>query len=126
LLLLGKGRAWLDDASLEIVSEETPATAAELPTAGGIVEDPPQPFFVPWLALVVVALGLFGLSQLKPGPVQRFAFRFSFAYWLLYNLPAPLDALLPVVGSYLSGAWDAGVDRAVRWTAPTCWASSER
>src|SRR5262245_5322877 len=77
----------------------------------------PQPFFVWWLWLPVIAFVLFGLSQSKLGVVQRIAFRFSFAYWLLYSLPQPIATLIPIYGIRLSKLYDSLVDKAVRWTA---------
>lgn len=117
LLVLGKGKAWLDDASLEVVTDDTPATGAALPALTGTAVDAPQPFFVPWLLLVVVTLVLFALSQTKSSIGQRIAFRFSLAYWLLYNLPSPLGSLIPVWGYRLTSIYEAGVDKVVRWTA---------
>jgi hypothetical protein len=48
---------------------------------------------------------------------QRIAFRFSFAYWLLYSLLHPFDSLIPVYGYRLSGLYNSLVDKGVRWTA---------
>jgi hypothetical protein len=117
LLVLGKGKAWLDDASLEVVSENTPATGAAIAPLMGASEGPPQPFFVWWLLLVVAALALFALSQTKPSSVQRIAFRFSLAYWLLYNLPAPINFIVPVWGNHVAQLYEVGVDKVVRWAA---------
>jgi uncharacterized membrane protein YphA (DoxX/SURF4 family) len=77
----------------------------------------PQPFFVRWLWLPVVALVLFGLSQTNLGLVQRIAFRFSFAYWLLYSLPQPLSTLIPIYSFRLSKLYNSWVDKGVRWIA---------
>jgi hypothetical protein len=158
LLLVGKGKAWIDDATLEVVSETTEATARKIPeerqkavaapSAGNRPSEAqrnssaaqrtpseaqrkmaqaiskaalqkPQPFFVAWLWLPVIALVLFGLSQTKLGLVQRIAFRFSFAYWLLYSLPEPLLTLIP--SSYYSFRlrtfFNAQVAKVVSWTA---------
>ena len=97
LLLLGTGKAWIDDATLEVVSESTPATGAialgpNRPMGAQVrrEQDKPQPFFTAWLWLPVIALVLFGLSQSNLGIVQRIAFRFSFAYWLSYSFLGPL------------------------------------
>src|SRR5581483_12228625 len=80
-------------------------------------QDKPQPFFVAWLWLPVIALVLFGLSQTNLGFIQRVAFRFSFAYWLLYSLPQPFVSLIPVYGFRLSRLYTSLSDQAVRWTA---------
>lgn len=117
LLVLGKGKAWLDDATLEVVSDDTPATGAALAQAPNAADAPPQPFLVPWLGLAASAIVLFVLSQTKPGRVQRFALRFSFAYWLLYSLPAPFTSLMFRWGYRISQAYQPVVDKAVRWTA---------
>lgn len=117
LLVLGKGKAWLDDASLEIVPDKTPATGAAILRLQSSAEAPTQPFFVPWLLLVAVAIGLFVLSQTKASFWQRIAFRFSLTYWVLYSLPAPIATLLPVGGYYLTRVYQEGVDKVVRWTA---------
>lgn len=159
LLLVGKGKAWVDDATLEIVPETTETTARTLPnaqprdatrspdanrpsTAQRNGDTPqrnantaqgnnnlgqafakarlqkPQPFFVPWLWLPVIALVLFVLSQTKLGLVQRVAFRFSLAYWLLYTLPKPLMSVLPsYFASRLYRFYDSQVEKVVNWTA---------
>ncbi len=119
LLLLGTGKAWLDDATLEVVSEATPATGTNNLGRNQFTaaQDKPQPFFVVWLWLPLAALVLFALSQSNLGLVQRIAFRFSFAYWLLYSLPEPFGTLIPVYGSQLSTLYEALTDKAVRWTA---------
>jgi hypothetical protein len=62
----------------------------------------------------VIALGLFGLSQSNLGLVQRIAFRFSFAYWLLYSLPQPIATLIPIYGFRLSKLYNSWVDKGVR------------
>lgn len=80
--------------------------------------DKPQPFFVKWLWLPVIGLVLFGLSQSNLGLVQRIAFRFSFAYWLLYSLLEPLPRLIPFSYGYkLNQLYDSFVNKAVHWTA---------
>src|SRR5207248_4009778 len=63
LLLLGTGKAWIDDATLEVVSEKTPATAPVISAGNrpGGGQEKPQAFFVAWLWLPVIALVLFGL-----------------------------------------------------------------
>jgi uncharacterized membrane protein YphA (DoxX/SURF4 family) len=81
------------------------------------MNDKPQPFFVAWLWLPAIALVLFALSQTNLGLLQRIAFRFSFAYWLLYSLPKPFVTLLPYVGYRLNRLYDAQSDKLVHWTA---------
>ncbi len=121
LLVLGQGQAWLDDATFEIVDDETPVTAADLAgTPGG--EDPPQPFWNHWLWLVVMTLVLMAFSQAPVSApaliaAQHLALRFSFAYWLLYSLPAPFSQILAAVRLNLLQPYEACVDNVVRWTA---------
>ncbi|MGI9515914.1 MAG: hypothetical protein ACR2NP_02610 [Pirellulaceae bacterium] len=115
LFILGKGRVWLDDASLEVADDETATTGGALTDAG------PDPFFNHWLWLPVIALLLFGLSYLpltdEPGLLQKFALRFSVAYWLMYSLPQPFTALLFSWGQWLNVKYQWVVDKVVRWTA---------
>ena len=135
LILVGSGKAWIDDASLEVVADDTPTTArdsgvvrpAKTNVTNAAASRPAidsQPFLVKWLWLVAVALGLFALSQIKPRPDQRllghaerFAFRFSFAYWLLYSLPQPFTSIVPMIGGMLGHAYATASKAFVRWTA---------
>ncbi|MEM7457369.1 MAG: hypothetical protein AAF456_23740 [Planctomycetota bacterium] len=74
---------------------------------------PQQPFFTHWLWLVALTVLLFGLSavptrlgddsntqgnssrtSLVAGIVTRFAFRFSFCYWIIYSFPVLTGTLL--------------------------------
>ena len=116
LLVLGGGKAWIDDASLMVVSDATSTTGQAMARAVGALPDPPQPVFVPWLMLPVLAVMLFVLSQTKSS-VQRIAFRFTCAYWLLYFLPAPIGSVLPMYGYRVQQLYESQVDQVVRWTA---------
>lgn len=126
MLVFGNAKAWLDDVSLTEVSETTAETARKVDRRTGemrTAEDEPQPFFVAWLWLVVITLGLFALSQTKfrrqsLRGVSRFAFRFSFAYWLLYCLPKPIGVFVPYVGYKITSAYNNIVKWIVDWTAP--------
>lgn len=97
LILAGKGKAWIDDATLEVVPIDTPTTTQEsgsAQTTRGSATAPPtngvtppsssqrvnvgpsamadsQPFFVKWLWLALVALVLMGLSQIQRSSGQR-------------------------------------------------------
>ena len=61
LLFLGKGKAWIDDASFEVVNSATPPTTdantnqsnANRQSAGPSSNPDPQPFWTPWLFLVL-------------------------------------------------------------------------
>ena len=144
MLLLGRGRAWLDDASLEIVSGDTPQTGFQ---SSGQARSNPQPFFVSWLWLVAITLVLFVLShaagpatatKTAHGPespetnadsdalnagaswmglLHRFAFRFSFVYWLLYSLPVPFSNVFPFLRSVVYAPYQQCVDAMVMATA---------
>ena len=120
LLMIGKGKAWLDDTSFEIVDETTPTTgsrsiaAANSDEAGKVnpqqalmnafreaEHSPQQPFFVSWLWLAVVALVLFGLSQYVParndaqssGPIPLgFVPKFALRFSVAYWLLYSLPA----------------------------------
>ena len=83
-------------------------------------EDAPrQEFFTAWLWLPVVALGLFGLAYLGRGRVGKFAFEFTFAYWVLYAFLPMLQSFVPFVGRSWGAGFEAGpVDALVRWAAP--------
>ncbi len=119
MLLLGSGKAWLDDATLEIVSEATPTTGANVFVRNRPIneQDKPQPFFNHWLWLPAIALALFGLSRSNLGLIQRIALRFSVAYWLLYSFPSPIPSLIPKYGFIWSNYYEQLVDKAVRWAA---------
>lgn len=129
LLLLGEGKAWMDDASFLEVDESVEETTMDVSTqasssaSGGTGDaSAPQPFWSPWLLFVPVTLGLFVISQLKIsdsyfGYVQRFALRFTLFYWLLYSLPAPITTLVPYYGYQAAAPYQTAVDSSVRWTA---------
>jgi|GEM_PF-1927617 len=119
MLVLGKCIAWIDDASLEVVEKSVPVTGSSI---GVSASDPPQPFFVWWLVLPVVALVLFWLGYAGERWINRFAFRFSVAYWVLYCFPTVLQTALSVffpVRVMQSTTWyqNVVVDPFVRWTA---------
>ncbi len=117
ILVLGEGKAWIDDASLEIVAVDAAVTArSNQANADAVLST--QPFFVRWLAFPLIGLALLGLSHAGTTTINRFAFRFSLAYWLLYCLPTPIGTLLPVFG-YKFESWYqvVPVDTIVRWTA---------
>jgi hypothetical protein len=86
----------------------------------------PQPFFTQWLWLPAIAIVLFALSQTKLGLIQRIAFRFSFAYWLLYSLPKFVWPLLPSpYGFKFRMFYESLSDKAAQWTATNVLGISE-
>lgn len=160
LLCLGKSKIWFDDASFEVVGDDVPTTgkSSNQTTAEGDQKQPPrsgmspvlmkalaeadnaprQPFFTPWLWLVVIAIGLFAVSGLgssvakvPPGVVAEgskaglafsgfvagFAFRFSLVYWLVYNFPIPLSSLIPKYGAMFQAWYTAKMSAFVSWIA---------
>lgn len=163
IFLLGRGRAWLDSVTLDVVSADTPVTGSTINAAndrdgesgartpsrfsidprvmralGRADQAPTQPFWTPWLSLAAVAILLMALSGWPPygrsipaletgatstplrprlGGLPKFAFRFTFAYWILYSFPAPFSQLLPGIGSSWQLTYRMWVDRAVEWAA---------
>ncbi len=134
MFVLGKGRAWIDDVTLEAVDTAVASTgdaaATTRPTLPPAVANamseahlaPEQPFWTWWLLLPAIAITLFvaGMWPCRRAPVTEatagapgelgwlswFALRFTVAYWLLYALPGPVDALLrhvPAFGPALAG-----------------------
>ncbi len=99
MLVMGKTKAWIDGASLEIVDEEVTTTAKKIPDYSIADKAPPQSFFNAWLWLAMIAIFFFLFSQTKNNLVQRFALRFSFVYWLLYSFPSPFT---DIIGSLLA------------------------
>lgn len=134
MLLVGKAIAWIDDASLEIVSEQEKATTKVTGQTMTSTESPPQSFFNGWLWLAGIAIGLMVLSQQANSAVQRFALRFTLVYWLLYSFPTlitglagsvlgilaefnvPVEKLNQLINS-LEMQHKAYTDKAVHWTA---------
>ena len=116
--IVGRGQAWIDDATFEEVDADVASTAPKraarrqmspvLRAAMAAAADAPQqPFFTPWLALPAFALLMFSIAfwprrraaagedaPLRPrGAIRQFAMFFSIAYWLLYCLPGPFQQL---------------------------------
>lgn len=103
--LIGKGEFWIDDATLEVVSDETQSTAATsnpmpMPQIDPIVlkaiqdaeNAPRQPFWTPWLFLpaACIVFSIIGLIPIaKVGDrqatiwlrLQQVCLRFSCLYW---------------------------------------------
>ncbi len=124
LLLAGNGDVWIDDCSLEVVSDDTPKTTTDI-----VAMNPPgrstsatcaptsvtEEFFSPWLVCGVVAV--ICCSQLPDGRFQLFAFRFAFAYWILFALPSPLQVPLSRLSPTVLMWYSQATDAFVRWTA---------
>jgi hypothetical protein len=134
MLVMGKTKAWIDGASLEIVDEEVTTTAKKIPDYSIADKAPPQSFFNAWLWLAMIAIFFFLFSQTKNNLVQRFALRFSIVYWLLYSFPSPftdiigsllatlakLNVPIEAVGKSLktfSDGYDHYVEQVVHWVA---------
>ena len=152
MFVQGKGKAWIDATSFEIVGQEIETTrersevdedetqgspyqmpASVMRAFQNAESAPRQPFWNRWLWLVAITLCLFGFGAIRtatvsdgqrPSPVQRmvaplarFGFRFSFAYWVLYNFPQPLSGLLPSWGAAIAGWFGHYRDQLVSWTA---------
>jgi hypothetical protein len=118
MLVAGAGKAWLDDASIEEVFSGAVVTGGR--GLGGEPDFATQPFWTWWLVLPAIGIGLMLPGQWSDGWLGRFAFRFSFCYWLLYFLPAPLGSLVPRFGYIAESLYGQRVvDPAVRWTAAT-------
>lgn len=116
MFVVGAGKAWLDGASLEEVAVDVAVTGSR--GVGGELDFGTQPFWNWWLALAAIGMGLMVWGQFSDGWTGRFAFRFSFCYWLLYFFPAPLDSLVYWYGQIAKNWYgQAVVDPAVRWTA---------
>lgn len=61
---IGEGRAWIDDASLEVVGDETPTTSRIDPAVfAAAARAPQQPLFNHWLWLALLACILFVVSE---------------------------------------------------------------
>jgi hypothetical protein len=142
MLILGKAVASIDGALLTIVDDSVPETGKALGSvANNSVQpsDQAQPFFNHWLWLPLVALLLFSISH---GPVKtndgqlidsaksqsnrtslnplellfKFAFRFSFAYWIAYSFPKLLVTFIPYGTASFARWYQGKVDSLVRWT----------
>ncbi len=138
MFVIGSGKAWIDDAHLEVVADDTPSTSmTNIIAAAAAATAPKQPFFTPWLWLAGISLVLFVISQVESpralgqpneparrdadtaalGWLPKFALRFAVGYWLLYCLPAPVNELLLGFGGPVMSAYNGVVDKVVRWTA---------
>lgn len=86
IFVIGKGQAWIDDLTLEIVEPNTPVTAKATPQAAtkgyqippkvaeaiqGADKAPRQPFLTHWLWLPIIAGVLFVVGMLGPLPAER-------------------------------------------------------
>ena len=108
LTVVGKAEAWIDDASLMIM-DDTEASNQSGSIFGLIFH---RPFFVKWLWLVGITLAFFIASHMKSNQFQRFAFRFSFTYWLLYGFPFVISESARLIFMQFAN-----------WGADTSWAT---
>jgi hypothetical protein len=79
LLVSGNTRAWIDDATIEVVGDDVAVTDML------IDRSPKSAILTPWMWLALLVLAIFGLSQMENNLIQRFALRFSIVYWFLYS-----------------------------------------
>lgn len=126
IFLTGTGQAWIDQASLQVVSDTTPETsraptAMRSPLMAKALRDaanaPTQPFFTLWLILPCLAIIAFVIAMVGPttkvaseepeqwGPIRSFLFRFTVAYWFFYTLPTFFIELIPWMGSKWSSLY---------------------
>src|SRR5262249_50685817 len=119
IFITGKGKAWFDDASLEVVDDATPTSEKMPPSVTRALAEaenaPQQPFFTPWLwlALLTIVLSTFAMlpSARPSGSFAKVAFRFAAVYWFLYCLPNLIASLVPYAGMKLAGWYE----RAATW-----------
>lgn len=146
LFIMGPGKAWIDEASLEEVDADTPATskndlsslstaAANIPSGplnkarAEAAQSPRQPFFNRWLwlALLGIVASVIGMIPLNVSDgesvwsslalnLQGFAFRFTICYWGLYCLPS-LAFFVPWLGIYIVQSYSSLTSIAVQWIA---------
>ena len=93
MLVIGKCKAWIDDASLEIVDASESKTTA-IDTAALTEDAPRQSFFSPWLWLAGLTILLLLFANASNSFFQRFALRFSVVYWIVYCFPTLITGLL--------------------------------
>lgn len=127
-----------DSKSNKSTSRARPPMSPLVMKAFGEAEKAPkQPFFNHWLWLPLIAIILFGLSALPDketeivtdgqrstvrvsGEVAKFAFRFSFAYWLLYNWSFLIASIIPVYGMPVRNWHQMSLARISQWIANNC------
>lgn len=118
VMALGQCLVLVDQASLEEVEKEVPATRT--PQTDGASTQ--QPFWTPWLWLPAIGLALFALGFLANGRLALFALRFTCAYWVLYTLPDMVGFLVPWYGNTWKLWLETGpMDSLVRWGARACF-----
>jgi hypothetical protein len=121
VLVIGQAKVWFDDVSVEVVGNDVKTT-----TLYGGDSDATQSFWTWWMLPAVIALILFGYGlcggQTSDGELvqlngtQRFAFRFTLIYWLLYFFPSPIDSILAPFGINILSNSNEWLGKAVSWT----------
>jgi len=136
ILILGKGQVWFDDASLEVVADDTPSSQVKIdePRTGGgpmppavtrafaeAERAPQQPFFTYWLWLALLGIVMSTIAMLPSaspaGTGAKVAFWFAAVYWFLYSLPNLMAALIPLAGATLAGWYEQASTWIVEWMA---------
>lgn len=126
IFVLNKGQACFDDASLEVVDDDTPSSRPQMPAAvtrafGEAESAPQQPFFTPWLwpALLAIVMSIIAMWPSAPpaGASAKVAFRFAAIYWLLYCLPNFMEPLVPIAGAKLAEWYERAGTSIVEWMA---------
>ncbi len=120
MLVIGRAKAWIDDARLEVIDgEDVEVTAAATPRSRG-ESDPRQPFYTHWIWLALAVMGVLAASQAKASGLQRAALRFSLVYWVLYSFPTLFGQLPPLSLLPSAQQWYTDQSQAlVHWIAHT-------
>ena len=136
VLVIGRAKVWFDDVTIEVVEADVSTT-----TMFGGASDTPQSFWTWWLLPAASGLLLFGIGlfywkenpdselDLEQGSmalsgtgmpvlntIQKFAFRFTLIYWVLYFFPTPFDSILAPFGFNIRAGCNEWIGELVPWT----------